>query len=89
MFSLSSIITSHLVLNLKQAVSPHTQSQLSIYSEPIFATNSFIGNLGAPLRVGEEDMDYEEDGEYELQGLEGGHEQNCEDHNEMLINTQV
>ncbi len=56
-FSLASILTTHLVLNLKQAGAPHLESQLSTLPEPIFAISSFVGNLGAPIQDSEEDIE--------------------------------
>lgn len=54
----------------------------------MFATNSFVGNLGAPLHVGEEDMEEDKHEEIELEEIlqEGGEqelqEQICIHHEE-------
>lgn len=51
-----------------------------------FAADSFIGNLGAPLRVSEEDAEDDKDDEHELQDLEEELEQNHDNYQEPIIN---
>lgn len=68
--SLASILTTHLILNLKQAGTPHLESTINTLPEPVFAVNSFVGNLGAPLQVGEEDMEEEGHEEIELEEIQ-------------------
>ncbi len=55
--SLSSILTNRLVLNLKQAGNSRMQHESSTLPSQAFSMNSFVGNLGAPFRVGNEDDD--------------------------------
>ncbi|TDL18648.1 hypothetical protein BD410DRAFT_830798 [Rickenella mellea] len=56
---LSNLLINRLVLNLRRV--SHLQvgnaSTIGTIREPVFATNSFLGNLGAPLRVGSDDDD--------------------------------
>ncbi len=52
--SFVSILTSRLVLNLKQAGTTHMQHEASIIPS-LAPTNSFVGNLGAPFRASNED----------------------------------
>ncbi len=73
-----------MVLNLQQAGNPDTGTQLSTFSEPSFATNSFVGNLGAQLQVSRENMEFEE---FELQEFDQEHGQNLEYVNELTLNT--
>ncbi len=70
--SLASILTHRLVLNLKRT---GNSPEVSILSSIAFSTNSFVGNLGASFRVGDED---DEDGK--PQGL-GNSEHELEEHN--------
>ncbi len=68
----ASILTNRLVLNLKQAGNLHMQHETSTLPSLAFATNSFVGNLGAPFRVSNEDDEDEElqdsgNNEHELQ----------------------
>ncbi len=71
--SLASILTNRLVLNLKQAGNSTMQHEASSTLPSLaFATNSFVGNLGAPLRAddeGDEDVEPQElsNNEHELQ----------------------
>lgn len=74
--SLASILTNRLVLNLKQAGNSRIQTEASTLPNLAFATNSFVGNLGAPLRVTNED---EEDDELHDLG-NNGHELQELDH---------
>ncbi len=60
--SLGYILTNRLVLNLKSLGNSHVQHEASTLSSLAFATNSIVGNLGAHLRVGDEEG---EDGELE------------------------
>lgn len=62
--SLAIILTNRLVLNLKQAGDSHLQYETSTLPSMAFTTNSFVGNLGAPFRV-----DNEDDEDAELQDL--------------------
>ncbi|TDL16095.1 hypothetical protein BD410DRAFT_795727 [Rickenella mellea] len=62
---LTFVLINRLVLNLRQV--SHVQEgnaptlcAIGTIPEPTFATNSILGNIGAPLRVGAED-DYEID----------------------------
>ncbi len=71
--SLASVLTNRLVLNLKQAGNSNMQHEGSLPSLA-FATNSFVGNLGAPFRVNDGDGEEEElhdlgINEHELQEL--------------------
>jgi len=74
---LASILTNRLVLNLRQAGNLHMQDETSTLPSLAFAANSFVGNLGAPFRVREDDEDTELDdldhNEHEIreQNLEG------------------
>ncbi len=61
--SLAIILTNRLVLNLKQAGDSHTHYESSAIPSLTFVTNSFVGNLGAPFRVRNED-DKDEEPEY-------------------------
>lgn len=70
--SFAPILTNRLVLNLKQAGNSHTQHEASTLPSLEFATNSFVGNLGAPFRASNEDGENNElqnldDDELELQ----------------------
>lgn len=58
--SFASVLTNHRVLNLKHAINPHMQHETSTLPSLAFATNSFVGNLGAPFRVINEDEDEDE-----------------------------
>ncbi|TDL16080.1 hypothetical protein BD410DRAFT_649404 [Rickenella mellea] len=64
---LTIILITRLVLNLKQVShsrngnSP-THGTIGTIEEPVFATNSFLGNLGAPLRMDPEVDEIEEIG---------------------------
>ncbi len=62
--SLASILTNRLVLNLKKAGNLHMQHETSTLPSLAFATNPFVGNMGAPFRVSNE-----EDEDDELQDL--------------------
>ncbi|TDL21403.1 hypothetical protein BD410DRAFT_804317 [Rickenella mellea] len=88
---LTAILINRLVLNLRQ-VSSHLQEvklptlgliDIGTIHEPPFATNSLLGNLGAPLRVGPED-----DSELEGIGIDGEaevvEERGTLDHNEII-----
>jgi len=72
--ALASILTSRLVLNLKQASNSHMRHEASTLPSLAFATNSFVGNLGAPFRVSNEDDEDDQiqelgNDEHELQEL--------------------
>lgn len=58
--SFASILANRLVLNLKQAGHSHMQHEVSSLPSLAFATNSFVGNLGAPFRVNDEDGEDDE-----------------------------
>ncbi len=58
--SFASVFTNRLVLNLKRAGNSHMQHEASTLPSLAFATNSFVGNLGAPFRVNNEDGGDEE-----------------------------
>lgn len=58
--SFASILTNRLVLNLKQAGNSHMQYEASTLPSLAFATNSFVGNLGAPFRASNEGDEDEE-----------------------------
>ncbi len=91
--SFVSVLTNRLVLNLKQVGNRHTHSEAATLSDLAFATNSFVGNLGAPLRVSNEDGQGEEIPkpenkdhevqEYELQ--EQGMQEEHRDDQDVLI----
>ena len=52
------LLVSRLILNLKRKGSSAETAVGNIASrlpEPVFAANSFLGNIGAPLRVGDDD----------------------------------
>ncbi|TDL18643.1 hypothetical protein BD410DRAFT_900724 [Rickenella mellea] len=71
---LTAILVNRLVLNLRQVSHLHEGNAPALRGtgtihEPVFATNSFLGNLGAPLRVGPEDED-----EIEEVGVDDGAE---------------
>ncbi|TDL18646.1 hypothetical protein BD410DRAFT_806367 [Rickenella mellea] len=56
------VLINRLVLNLrqvshKQVGNSSTFGAIGTIQKPVFATNSFLGNLGAPLHVGPEDDD--------------------------------
>ncbi|TDL18622.1 hypothetical protein BD410DRAFT_842667 [Rickenella mellea] len=62
---LTVILINRLVLNLRQVShiqeeNVPTLGEIGTIPEPAFATNSILGNLGAPLRVGR-DGDYDDD----------------------------
>ncbi len=57
--SLSPILVNHLVLNLRKAGNQDV-SHISTVSQPRFATNRFLDNIGAPLRNGSEEMDIDD-----------------------------
>ncbi|TDL20861.1 hypothetical protein BD410DRAFT_841049 [Rickenella mellea] len=61
-------LISRLVLNLRQVSHMQVDNVAirTIELEPEFATNSLIGNLGAPLRVGAEEEFMEETQEYDV-----------------------
>ncbi|TDL18638.1 hypothetical protein BD410DRAFT_488951 [Rickenella mellea] len=73
---LTIILINRLVLNLRQVshlqegANAPTLGTFGTIEEPAFATNSLLGNLGAPLRVGQEDDD--DDEEIEVVGVEDG-----------------
>jgi hypothetical protein len=72
--SFSSILTNRLVLNLKQAGNSSMRHEASSLPSLDFATNSFVGNLGAPFRASNEDDENNEledlnNDEHELQEL--------------------
>lgn len=80
--SFVTILTNRLVLNLKQVGNSHMQT----FTLPslAFATNTFVGNLGAPFQVSSEGSEDEilqalGSDEYELQ------EQNREDQNALVV----
>ncbi|TDL19082.1 hypothetical protein BD410DRAFT_449565 [Rickenella mellea] len=52
-------ITNRLVLNLRQVshLQERNEPAIGTIQEPAFATNSLLGNLGAPLRVGPDEDD--------------------------------
>ncbi|TDL21757.1 hypothetical protein BD410DRAFT_789531 [Rickenella mellea] len=86
--SLTVILINRLALNLKQVSHAQegkapTLGAIGTIQEPEFATNSLLGNLGAPLRVGpEEDEAIEESGvEEEAEVIEG---RRIIDHNEII-----
>ncbi|TDL19049.1 hypothetical protein BD410DRAFT_806000 [Rickenella mellea] len=58
---LNFVLINRLVLNLRQASHiqgcPGTLGALGSIEEPAFASNSLLGNLGAPLRIGPERND--------------------------------
>ncbi|TDL18684.1 hypothetical protein BD410DRAFT_491731 [Rickenella mellea] len=59
---LTAILINRLVLSLRQVSRFHdgnapTLGGMCTIPEPVFATNSFLGNVGAPLRVGPVDDD--------------------------------
>ncbi|TDL17364.1 hypothetical protein BD410DRAFT_843645 [Rickenella mellea] len=59
---LTVILINRLVLNLRQVSrlqegNAPTLNAIGTIQEPAFATNSLLGNLGAPLRMGPEDDD--------------------------------
>ena len=56
--SFSTILTNRLVLNLKQA--GNMQHEASSLPSLALATNSFVGNLGAPFRTSNEDGENDE-----------------------------
>lgn len=58
--SFASILTNRLVLNLKQAGNSPMQHEASTLPSLDFATNSFVGNLGAPFRASNEDGENDE-----------------------------
>jgi hypothetical protein len=64
--SLAAIMTMRLVLNLRQVAdhtihgSVRTISSLGDIPEPVFATNSVLGNIGAPLRDVDDDRVFDE-----------------------------
>ncbi|TDL24217.1 hypothetical protein BD410DRAFT_113766 [Rickenella mellea] len=54
----------HLMLNLRQISNSQPDGGLEqtlTFPEPVFAANSFIGNLGAPLRENSEEIEREID----------------------------
>ncbi|TDL16090.1 hypothetical protein BD410DRAFT_650112 [Rickenella mellea] len=62
---LTIILINRLVLNLRQVShlktgNASTLGAIDTIQEPAFATNSLLGNIGAPLRVGPEE-DYDDD----------------------------
>ena len=72
-FSVSAVVGSHLILNLRRVgrktvlYDDNAESTTSTHitlGGPRFATGSFLGNIGAPIRMGTEwDGDNEEDEE--------------------------
>ncbi|TDL18686.1 hypothetical protein BD410DRAFT_806397 [Rickenella mellea] len=63
---LTAILVNRLVLSLRQVSRFHdgnapTLCAIRTVPEPVFATNSFLGNVGAPLRVGPVDDDESDD----------------------------
>lgn len=76
---LSIILVNRLVLNLRKAGN-RDSSTFSEISQPRFATNGFLDNIGASLRNGSDDMDIGEDlEEHELEdrGITQGDENAC------------
>lgn len=74
--SFVSILTNRLVLNLKRAGNLHMEQDESTLQSIAFATNTFVGNLGAPLRLSYEDGEDDElqelsNDEHELQERNG------------------
>jgi hypothetical protein len=69
LFSLPNILISRLMLNLRTFSSPAelsqvTQTATKQLSGLHFATNSFLGNIGAPLDGGQEEAVEDEDVEF-------------------------
>lgn len=65
--SLSTILVNRLVLNLRKDGN-RVNSSVAEVSQPRFATNRFLDNIGASLRNGSDDMDIGEDlEEHELE----------------------
>ncbi len=60
LFSLSAILVNRLVLNLRK-VGNEDKDNMSTISQVGFATNRFLDNIGAPLRNGSEDSDFDDD----------------------------
>ncbi len=54
--SFSEILVNRLVLNLRQ-IGNQDNRNISTISQPRFATNRFLDNIGASLRNGSEDLD--------------------------------
>ncbi len=66
-FSLSPIRVNRLVLNLRKAGNQN-DGDISTISQPRFATNGFLDNIGASLRGDPEDVDVGDGSEeYELE----------------------
>ncbi|TDL16078.1 hypothetical protein BD410DRAFT_795700 [Rickenella mellea] len=64
--SVALILASRLVLNLRQVSRSQcsggrTLGSIESIRDPVFATNSFLGNIGAQLRVGPDDDDHIEE----------------------------
>ncbi len=58
--SMASILTNHLVLNLRRVGHVYTQTQGSTLPELEFATNAVVGNLGASFRPEDEEEDLDD-----------------------------
>ncbi|TDL18618.1 hypothetical protein BD410DRAFT_842664 [Rickenella mellea] len=60
--SLAVVLAIRIVLNLRQVSSKQEAGGRSLHTidtirDPVFATNSFLGNIGAQLRIGPDDED--------------------------------
>lgn len=82
--SFASIRVSRLVLNLSRTGNAHTRNQTSEFSEMAFTTNSFVGNLGAPVRVKDGNEEEDEPGERGLLETGLGHERSLEEQDKPI-----
>ena len=62
-YRLQIILVNRLVLNLAHTANGHENSELytkTLLDPPVFATGSFLGNIGGPVRSFLDDMDLED-----------------------------
>ncbi len=82
--SFASVRVSRLVLNLSRNGNVHTQHPTSIFSEIAFSAESFVGNLGAPVRVRDETEEEDDPEECDLLEIGLGHERSFEEHDKPI-----
>ncbi|TDL16093.1 hypothetical protein BD410DRAFT_650192 [Rickenella mellea] len=88
--ALTVILINRLVLNLRQV--SHLQEgigatlgTIGTIPEPAFATNTFLGNIGGPLRIGSED-DLDDDG---MEEVGSDDEAEVVEQREIMNHTQI